>query len=237
MRAPITISFVAAVAAVTLASGCGSTSGEVTSIAQAGPPAQIDSGSVVESTSTPSTVPATAPSTTVAATTTVTIPATVAPSRVFLLGDSVMAALNPEYTNDARKVIGAAGWNVVIDAKVNRTVAQGRKVIVSRRQSIGDTVVIMLGHNNDPSGFTREATKTLDLLTGVNRVFWLTMREPRYSVSNQALRDLQQTYPNLRIIDWSSVIDLAETSRDGLHLKPSGAQHMAELILSSISTA
>ena len=54
-----------------------------------------------------------------------------------LIGDSVMAALNPNYTDAARKVIGASGWNVTIDAKVNRSTAQGVAVIQAHRPGIG----------------------------------------------------------------------------------------------------
>ena len=112
--------------------------------------------------------------------------------RVVLIGDSVMAALNPGYTDAAAKVIGAAGWNVVIDARVNRTTAQGATVAKARRAQETDSVVVMLGHNDGatPSVFSRRATAVLEQLKRAPHVYWLTMREPRYAGANQVLRAL-----------------------------------------------
>jgi len=155
---------------------------------------------------------------------------------VVLIGDSVMAALNPDYTNAAAKVIGAAGWNVVIDARVNRTTTQAGQVARARRAQETDSVVIMLGHNDGatPSIFTRRATGVLDQLTSVPHVYWLTMREPRYAGANQILRGLTKRYPNLRLIDWAHQIKTAWTAKDGLHLNGAGATGMAKLILASL---
>jgi len=156
--------------------------------------------------------------------------------RVVLIGDSVMAALNPDYTNAAAKVIGAAGWNVVIDARVNRTTAQGADVAKVRRTQETDSVVVMLGHNDGatPSVFTRRATAVLEQLKRVPRVYWLTMREPRYARANQVLRTLVPRYPNLRLIDWADAVKPGWTAKDGLHLNGAGATGMATLILSSL---
>ena len=124
--------------------------------------------------------------------------------RVVLIGDSVMAALNPGYTDAAAKVIGAAGWNVVIDARVNRTTAQGATVAKARRAQETDSVVVMLGHNDGatPSVFSRRATAVLEQLKRAPHVYWLTMREPRYAGANQVLRALASRYPNLGLVDW-----------------------------------
>jgi lysophospholipase L1-like esterase len=156
--------------------------------------------------------------------------------RVVLIGDSVMAALSPGYTNAAAKVIGAAGWNVVIDARVNRTTVQGADVARARRAQETDSVVLMLGHNDGatPSVFTRRATAVLEQLKRVPRVYWLTMREPRYAGANQVLRALARRYPNLRLIDWAHTLKPGWTAKDGLHLNSAGATGMATLILSSV---
>jgi lysophospholipase L1-like esterase len=158
------------------------------------------------------------------------------PRRVVLIGDSVMAALNPNYTNAAGKVIGAAGWTVVIDAKVNRTTAQGALVARARRSLVTDSVVVMLGHNDGatPSVFSRRATAVLDAVTGVPHVYWLTMREPRYAGANQMLRSLAKRYPNVRLVDWAHQIEPGWTAKDGLHLNDAGATGMAKLILVSL---
>jgi lysophospholipase L1-like esterase len=155
---------------------------------------------------------------------------------VVLIGDSVMAALGAGYTDAATKVIGAAGWNVVIDARVNRTTAQGADVARARRPQETDSVVIMLGHNDGatPSVFTRRATAVLDQLKRVPHVYWLTMREPRYGRANQVLQALTTRYSNVRLIDWAHQIKPGWTATDGLHLNGAGATGMAKLILVSL---
>jgi lysophospholipase L1-like esterase len=155
---------------------------------------------------------------------------------VVLIGDSVMAALNPTYTNAANKVIGAAGWKVVIDAKVNRTTAQGAQVAQARRAQETDSVVIMLGHNDGgtPSVFQGRATAVLHQLKGVSHVYWLTMREPRYAGANRVLRSLTAQNKNLHLVDWAHQIKPGWTAKDGLHLNGAGASGMAALILASL---
>jgi lysophospholipase L1-like esterase len=155
---------------------------------------------------------------------------------VVLIGDSVMAALHPGYTNAANKVIAAAGWKVVIDAKVNRNTAQGAQVAHARRAQETDSVVVMLGHNDGatPTVFQRRATAVLQQLKGVPHVYWLTMREPRYAGANRVLRSLTGQYKNLRLIDWAHQIKSGWTAKDGLHLNGAGATGMAALILAAL---
>ncbi len=156
---------------------------------------------------------------------------------MILVGDSVMAALEPEYTDAARKVLGAAGWNVAIDAKVNRSTIQGRQVLKALRPSANDTVVLMLGHNDagTPAVFGPRVESILSDLDGVGRVFWLTMREPRYAQANAVIASAGAKHTNLRMVPWDASIQPGWTAKDGLHLNGSGATGMANLILASIS--
>jgi lysophospholipase L1-like esterase len=155
---------------------------------------------------------------------------------VLLIGDSVMAALNPNYTDAARKVIGGAGWNVTIDAKVNRSTAQGVTVVQAHRSQLGDAVVVMLGQNDGgmPSLFAARAQKVMAALARVPHVYWLTMRLPSYAGADQALLTLTTKYHNLRLIDWAHTVRPGWTAKDGLHLSGAGATGMARLILASI---
>ncbi len=148
-----------------------------------------------------------------------------------------MAALDPNYTDAAQKILGAAGWRVTIDAKVNRSTIEGRAVLSRLHPAATDTVVIMLGHNDagTPSVFRPRVEAVLSELAGVRRVFWLTMAEPRYASADAVLASEQATFTNLRLIPWARSIQPGWTSRDGLHLNPPGARGMAELILRSVS--
>ena len=165
-----------------------------------------------------------------------TIPKVV-PGRVVLVGDSVMAALDPNYTDAAREVLGAAGWKVDIDAEVNRSTDPGRQRGGRVAAGAGDTVVLMLGHNDAGSAkvFGPRVEAVLAQLAGVERVYWLTMREPRYAEANGVLAAAQATHPNLHIIPWAASIQPGWTAKDGLHLNGSGATGMAQLILQAIS--
>jgi lysophospholipase L1-like esterase len=153
-----------------------------------------------------------------------------------LIGDSVMAALNPNYTDAARKVLGDAGWSVTIDAKVNRTTAQGVAIVQAHKAQLGDTVVVMLGHNDGgaPALFATRAQKVMAALARVPHVYWLTMRLPTYSGADQVLRTLTTKYRNLKLIDWAHAIRPGWTGKDGLHLSGPGATGMARLIVASI---
>jgi lysophospholipase L1-like esterase len=155
---------------------------------------------------------------------------------VLLIGDSVMAALNPNYTDAARKVIGGAGWKVTIDAKVNRSTAQGVAVVRAHRAQLSDTVVVMLGHNDGatPALFARRAGQVMAALAKVPHVYWLTMRRPAYSGADQVLRTLTGSYRNLSLIDWASAVRSGWPAKDGLHLSGAGATGMARLIVASI---
>jgi lysophospholipase L1-like esterase len=186
--------------------------------------------------------PTTLPPTTPAPTTVPTTPAPttipkVVPGRVVLVGDSVMAALDPNYTDAAREVLGAAGWKVDIDAAVNRSTIQGGNVVAGLHPAAGDTVVLMLGHNDAGSTkvFGPRVEAVLARLAGVQRVYWLTMREPRYAEANGVLAAAQATHPNLHLIPWAASIQPGWTAKDGLHLNGSGATGMAQLILQAIS--
>jgi lysophospholipase L1-like esterase len=158
---------------------------------------------------------------------------------VILVGDSVMAALEPNYTDAAREVLVPAGWDVDIDAEVNRSTLQGGRVVASFGPRPQDTVVIMLGHNDAGSAkvFAPRVEQVLEGLASVQRVFWLTMREPRYATANAVLADAAARHPNLHIIPWAASIAPGWTARDGLHLNGSGATGMAQLILNAISRA
>jgi hypothetical protein len=147
------------------------------------PPTTLPATRLPPTTLPPTTLPPTTIPTTVPTTPAPTTIPKVVPGRVVLVGDSVMAALDPNYTNAAREVLGAAGWKVDIDAAVNRSTIQGGSVVAGLHPAAGDTVVLMLGHNDAGSAkvFGPRVEAVLAQLAGVQRVFWLTMREPRYA--------------------------------------------------------
>jgi lysophospholipase L1-like esterase len=213
----------------------GATTAAAPSTAPVTAPATLPPTTLPPTTPAPTTVPTTVPTTLPPTTPAPTIPKVV-PGRVVLVGDSVMAALEPNYTDAAREVLGAAGWQVDIDAEVNRSTLQGGQVVAALNPAPNDTVVLMLGHNDAGSArvFGPRVEAVLQQLAGVQRVYWLTMREPRYAEANAVLAAAQATHPNLRLIPWAASIQPGWTAKDGLHLNGSGATGMAQLILQAI---
>lgn len=160
----------------------------------------------------------------------------VRPTRVLVLGDSVMKGAAPVY---ATKL---PGREVIVDAEVNRSTGQGAEV-VAKVGADWDVVVILLGHNDggSPGAYQPAARRILDQLRGVRRVVWLTIHEvrPYYPGVNQYIASLQQTYPNLRTADWNAVAaaNPGALAGDGLHLNGTGAQLMADLVAQQVKLA
>jgi hypothetical protein len=198
----------------------------------------------------------TAPTTTTvpAPTTTVTVPpgsdwhapafrlTGVSDNRVFLLGDSVMAAMNPGYTNAANKVLDPLGWKVTIDARESRSPINGIQVLRTRRKDIGQVAVILLGNNygGNKSIWAGQVQQMLSALDGVPVVVFLTVEEyqPNRADVNAVLRDAASD-PRVVLVDWNAISASVPgaIAHDGLHLNPSGATVMAQSIANAIGLA
>jgi lysophospholipase L1-like esterase len=174
-----------------------------------------------------------------------------APRSVLLVGDSVMAALGPENTDAARRIIGGAGWEVSVDGRECRRatgagcVFRGRDrprsvLEVLRSRSDRDAaVVIIVGHNDELGpGFRDQVVTVLDELRDAPQVFWLTMREtrPTYGSANQVIVEEAVRRPNAAVIPWGefSREKRSWVARDGIHLTREGATEMASLILKAL---
>jgi hypothetical protein len=187
---------------------------------------------------TPSSTLAPITSTLPPTTTTTRVPIT--DPRLFLMGDSVMAALNPDYTDEAHKILGAFGWEVTIDAMESRFPTAGIEVLKARRHEIGQVVVIQMSNNygDDEVQWADQIDAMFDVLDGVPEVVFLTVSEFRSDRRevNAELRAALKRHPNMLLADWNA---LGASSRaflegDGLHLSPKGAHAMAELIASEV---
>ena len=160
----------------------------------------------------------------------------VRPTKVLILGDSVMKGAATQYA------VKLPGRNVVVDAEVNRSTGQGADV-VARLGADWDVVVVLLGHNDGgtPGAYQPAARRILDQLRGVRRVVWLKIHEvrPYYPGVNQYIASLQSTYPNLRTADWNAIASAhpEALAGDGLHLNGQGADLMAGLVADQVHLA
>jgi lysophospholipase L1-like esterase len=155
------------------------------------------------------------------------------PTRVLVLGDSVMKGA------DARYPEALPGRDLVVDTEVNRSTGAGADV-VARIGADWDVVVILLGHNDGgtPGVYQPAARRLLDQLRGVRRVVWLTIHEvrPYYPDVNRFIDSLRSEYPNLSTADWNAVANAhpEAVARDGLHLTGAGAALMADLVAQQV---
>lgn len=169
-----------------------------------------------------------------------------AESRVFLVGDSVLSALNPKDTNFAHTVIGGGRWRVEIDAKAcrcattpgcrNGSPESVREVLLAHGDLSATAVVIVVGHNDvRDESFRSKVSAILEVTRKSPMVFWVTMREisASYRLANRILGQEAARHKNLRLIPWANVSKMQSAwfAKDGVHLHPAGARRFAETIL------
>jgi len=226
------------------ASACSPNSGSSASgAAVVGQPQAVLAGRR-DPTSTASTAASTttsSPPTTVPAPTTTT--AAISDARIFIMGDSVMAAMNPNYTDEARKVLTPRGWKVTIDAKESRFPLAGLHVLQARRAEIGQVVVIQMANNygGNEQIWGQQIDQMFAALAGVPKVVFLTVGEfrPDRRQVNAELRAALARHPNMVLADWNAVAsrDSSLLAGDGLHLTGKGAQAIATLIAATVGNA
>lgn len=141
------------------------------------------------------------------------------------IGDSVM--------------LGAA-WNIknmfpnsYIDAKVSRSIWKAEEVLQNLKSQnlLGNPIVIHLGTNGDCSKAFKN--QIMDDLKN-KKVFWINTNNLLYV--NNELKELEQEYDNLEIIDWYnySLNHNEYFYIDGIHLNPVGRKAYTEMIYNAI---
>ena len=164
-------------------------------------------------------------------------------NRLFLLGDSILGSIVPQYTDEAREQLRPLGWRVTIDAVQNRTTAEGIAVIRAKRAQIGQVVVIQLGNNwdGDADRFGRQIDEIMSLLADVPLVVFMTINEfkPQQAKVNEVLGLKSFTHPRMRLIDWNAVVraNPGYLVSDRLHVNEAGAQALARVIAQAVGPA
>lgn len=162
--------------------------------------------------------------------------------RIFLLGDSVLAATGPDYAGTALVALEALGWHVEMDAKESRPASVGAEVIAAHGDDIGDVVVILLGNNydGDADAFDAEVGKMIAALDGVPWIVFLTvqeLRKNRHEV-NDVLARWAET-GRVTVVDWNAVVSSTKGANggDGLHLTNAGARLLADFVAGTVGPA
>jgi hypothetical protein len=172
-------------------------------------------------------------------------PAEAAPTRVTVIGDSIMASF--EYVPAARRALGK-GLDLRFDHAVCRrlvaascafqgsTPATALDVVRASGRALGPVVVINVGYNDWSAVYDVDRVVKALMSAGVRRVVWVTLREATgnaslYAQSNARIRVVDRRWKSLVVADWNAYSSGRPWFRpDGLHLNSAGAMGMARLL-------
>lgn len=165
--------------------------------------------------------------------------------RVTMIGDSVADEIS--YVGPARALLGR-GLRLDLELAACRRLVEpsctvagvqpptALELIHAQGRSLGSTVVVAVGYNDDELLYRRDVERVLGALrrAGVRHGLWLTLRAVRhpYVTMNATLRQLAAGDPRLTLLDWNRYSRRHPSwfDADGLHLKPAGAMAMARLV-------
>jgi hypothetical protein len=163
--------------------------------------------------------------------------------RVFLLGDSVLEATSSAYYDTMEPRLERLGWEPTIDADRGRNTAQAERELRRNRDEVGETVVVLIGHNDPPSAgeYRSRLEDLLDEVADVPRVLLLTIREfdEEMAPLNAVVRSMPRRHANVELVDWEGRVADADGAlvRDRLHLTERGAQLLANVVAGALGPA
>ncbi len=163
-------------------------------------------------------------------------------NRILLIGDSVLASTATRYSNDMCKQLVPLGWDVAVEAEVNRQIDFGQTVWAARGKDGWDVVVVFLGTNygGDEQDYLRRLNKLINDV-GDAQVVLITVTEfePEVLEVNVTLRALVDVYDNVSVLEWSEIsADSPEVlNADGIHLSPAGRAALAAAVALHVGRA
>ncbi|QHT59481.1 acetyltransferase [Paenibacillus lycopersici] len=154
----------------------------------------------------------------------------IAKDGITVIGDSVIL--------DAKPYLEKLIPDIVVEGKVGRQMAQADDVIadLKQRKQLGKTVVIELGTNGSFS--QKQLDQLIASIGGDRTIYFVNTRVPRkwQDVVNDMLTDTVADTANAKLIDWYTASKGHEDffGKDGVHLKRSGGEFFANMIVSSL---
>jgi hypothetical protein len=159
-----------------------------------------------------------------------------------------------------------AGWQVTVTGKPGLFTEQLVRYVTSAPTTqFGTEAVVATGYNYPywaPARFDAaiDQMMTALLAKGVQRVFWVTMREVKpawypkwnglssaykklyltYPAANDQLRNAMSRWPQLNILDWAAITDQVGVTSDAIHFFGDfsvGAQRYAGMVYSGVTNA
>ncbi|MER3459352.1 MAG: hypothetical protein C4309_12610 [Chloroflexota bacterium] len=149
---------------------------------------------------------------------------------IIAIGDSVMVGAADELE---RAIPG-----VQIDAAIGRQVSAAIRLLKQLHDAgqLGDAVIIHVGNNGVFSA--RQFDEIMGVLAGTRRVVFVNVKAPHRweGPNNTVLAEGVARYPNAVLVDWHAAsVDQPDLFwKDGIHLRPEGAQLYAALIAAAL---
>jgi len=163
-------------------------------------------------------------------------------NRVLMIGDSILASVSKRYGNEVCRTMTPLGWRVKVEAEVSRFIDFGIIVADKMLEQDWDAVVIFLGTN-----YNRDANQYFKLMNrlinrfGERPVVVVTVSERNADMVevNKILRALDETYPNVTIVDWAAATaaDPGLLADDLVHPSEIGRLSLAMLLTQRFGTA
>jgi lysophospholipase L1-like esterase len=157
--------------------------------------------------------------------------------KVSLVGDSLNLGVEPYLQSDLQ------GWRIETDDVVGRSTATGVERLRAASPSLGAYVIVSLG-TNDPvetvAAFRAAVAEVLQIATPRRCVVWATIRRDgdAYEPFDQILRDASAGNRNLRLVDWTSMLQAHPEwlASDGIHASADGYEARAKAIVEAMRT-
>lgn len=181
-------------------------------------------------------------------------------TKLFMVSDSVGLGAKGAITR------AFPGWQVTVTGKPGLFTEQlVRYVTQAPVSQFGTEAVVATGYNYPywaPARFDTaiDQMMTALLAKGIQRVFWVTMREVKpawypkwngltsaykklyltYPAANEQLRNAMNRWPQLNILDWAAITDQVGITSDAIHFFgdfSAGAQRYAGMVYSGVMNA
>jgi peptidoglycan/LPS O-acetylase OafA/YrhL len=150
---------------------------------------------------------------------------------VLVVGDSVMVGTTPALQQRLPAID--------VDAEVGRQLRDAADIVAGLSGSgrMRPTVVVHLGNNG--SATPEQLDRLMEQLAGAQRIVFVTANAPRpwRDAVNERLADLAANHPNVRVLDWNAVVEHEDglIGGDNVHVTPTGAQRLADLVTSAVT--
>ncbi|MDR9854874.1 acyltransferase family protein [Paenibacillus sp. VCA1] len=149
------------------------------------------------------------------------------------IGDSVML--------DAAPFLEQMLPGIVVDGKVGRQMRQAEDVIerLEAEGHLGDRIIIELGTNGP---FNKKQLRSLLQSLGKDKqIILVNTRVPRnwQDTVNRDIEEVSSEFGNAAVVDWYSASEGKDDYfyRDGVHLKRSGAEYYASMLVKAVTAS